>query len=146
MTSINAQNQTPQNWYLDTFVNTDNSFFSEGIFCWSNNQFFISGMLNHERNSLDYVADSFLSIVSVNKIRSCARRNFKRRKSTLRVLASKLICWFLSMQLCMQYSLFGSILTVGAMIGAITSGPIADYIGRKGVRKQMILWIPNLSR
>jgi hypothetical protein len=32
------------------------------------------------------------------------------------------------------------------MIGAITSGPIADYIGRKGVRKQMILWIPNLSR
>lgn len=32
-----------------------------------------------------------------------------------------------------QFSLFGSILTFGAMIGAITSGPIADYIGRKGV-------------
>ncbi|XP_048504577.1 sugar transporter ERD6-like 7 isoform X2 [Beta vulgaris subsp. vulgaris] len=31
-----------------------------------------------------------------------------------------------------QYALFGSILTVGAMIGAITSGPIADFIGRKG--------------
>ncbi|KAJ6973051.1 sugar transporter ERD6-like 7 [Populus alba x Populus x berolinensis] len=74
-------------------------------------------MLNLERNSLDYVADSFLSIVSVSKIRSCVRRNFKRRKSTL------------------KYSLFGSILTVGAMIGAITSGPIADYIGRKGAMR-----------
>ncbi|KAJ0512710.1 putative major facilitator, sugar transporter, major facilitator superfamily [Helianthus annuus] len=30
------------------------------------------------------------------------------------------------------YSLFGSILTFGAMIGAITSGPIADFVGRKG--------------
>ncbi|KAF5930349.1 hypothetical protein HYC85_031222 [Camellia sinensis] len=32
-----------------------------------------------------------------------------------------------------EYSLFGSILTLGAMIGAITSGPIADFIGRKWV-------------
>ncbi|KAF7840703.1 sugar transporter ERD6-like 7 [Senna tora] len=31
-----------------------------------------------------------------------------------------------------EYSLFGSILTFGAMIGAITSGPIADLIGGKG--------------
>ncbi|KAL9397435.1 hypothetical protein Peur_011688 [Populus x canadensis] len=31
----------------------------------------------------------------------------------------------------MQYSYFGSILTIGAMIGAITCGPIADYFGRK---------------
>ena len=38
--------------------------------------------------------------------------------------------------ICIQYSLFGSILTFGAMIGAITSGPIADYIGRKGVSKK----------
>ncbi|CAK7348206.1 unnamed protein product [Dovyalis caffra] len=30
-----------------------------------------------------------------------------------------------------EYSMFGSILTFGAMIGAITSGPIADLIGRK---------------
>ncbi|CAL5427869.1 unnamed protein product [Camellia sinensis] len=30
-----------------------------------------------------------------------------------------------------EYSLFGSISTFGAMIGAITSGPIADFIGRK---------------
>lgn len=33
----------------------------------------------------------------------------------------------------MQYSLFGSILTIGAMIGAIVSGKLADYIGRRGV-------------
>lgn len=34
----------------------------------------------------------------------------------------------------MQYSLFGSILTIGAMIGAIISGRIADYAGRRTVR------------
>lgn len=33
----------------------------------------------------------------------------------------------------MQYSIFGSILTVGAMIGAIVSGKIADYAGRRVV-------------
>ncbi|KAK6915516.1 Major facilitator, sugar transporter-like, partial [Dillenia turbinata] len=33
-----------------------------------------------------------------------------------------------------QYSIFGSILTIGAMFGAIMSGGIADFIGRKGVR------------
>ncbi|GMY21364.1 sugar transporter ERD6-like 5 isoform X7 [Fagus crenata] len=31
-----------------------------------------------------------------------------------------------------EYSLFGSILTIGAMIGAIVSGKMADYIGRRG--------------
>ncbi|KAL8151517.1 hypothetical protein V2J09_021325 [Rumex salicifolius] len=30
-----------------------------------------------------------------------------------------------------QYSLFGSILSIGAMFGAITSGPIVDFAGRK---------------
>lgn len=34
-----------------------------------------------------------------------------------------------------QYSLFGSLLTFGAMIGAITSGPVADFIGRKGAMR-----------
>ncbi|XP_057438835.1 sugar transporter ERD6-like 7 [Lotus japonicus] len=34
-----------------------------------------------------------------------------------------------------EYSLFGSILTFGAMIGAITSGLIADLIGRKGAMR-----------
>ncbi|KAL3626164.1 hypothetical protein CASFOL_029713 [Castilleja foliolosa] len=34
-----------------------------------------------------------------------------------------------------QYSFFGSILTIGAMIGAITSGKIADFIGRKGAMR-----------
>jgi MFS family permease len=34
----------------------------------------------------------------------------------------------------MQYSLFGSILTIGAMIGAAMSGRIADMIGRRAVK------------
>ncbi|KAK5811256.1 hypothetical protein PVK06_026581 [Gossypium arboreum] len=34
-----------------------------------------------------------------------------------------------------EYSVFGSILTFGAMIGAITSGLIADFIGRKGAMR-----------
>ncbi|KAK7285417.1 hypothetical protein RJT34_20187 [Clitoria ternatea] len=34
-----------------------------------------------------------------------------------------------------EFSLFGSILTFGAMIGAITSGPIADCFGRKGAMR-----------
>ncbi|KAF7837177.1 sugar transporter ERD6-like 16 [Senna tora] len=31
-----------------------------------------------------------------------------------------------------QYSMFGSLVTIGAMLGAITSGRIADFMGRKG--------------
>ncbi|KAK6130381.1 hypothetical protein DH2020_035886 [Rehmannia glutinosa] len=34
-----------------------------------------------------------------------------------------------------QFSMFGSIITIGAMIGAITSGRIADFIGRKGAMR-----------
>ncbi|KAH7543135.1 hypothetical protein FEM48_Zijuj02G0151200 [Ziziphus jujuba var. spinosa] len=40
-----------------------------------------------------------------------------------------------------EYSLFGSILTIGAMIGAIASGKIADYLGRRCVS-----WWLNLGR
>lgn len=31
-----------------------------------------------------------------------------------------------------EYSIFGSILTIGGMIGAVMSGKIADLIGRRG--------------
>nr|XP_016472943.1 PREDICTED: sugar transporter ERD6-like 8 isoform X1 [Nicotiana tabacum] len=34
-----------------------------------------------------------------------------------------------------QYSVFGSILTIGAMLGAITAGRIADLLGRKGAMR-----------
>ncbi|ONK62899.1 uncharacterized protein A4U43_C07F9280 [Asparagus officinalis] len=34
-----------------------------------------------------------------------------------------------------EYAVFGSVLTVGAMIGAITSGRIADFFGRKGAMR-----------
>lgn len=34
-----------------------------------------------------------------------------------------------------QYSMFGSILTIGAMVGAITSGRISDFVGRKGAMR-----------
>ncbi|XP_062155577.1 sugar transporter ERD6-like 6 isoform X1 [Alnus glutinosa] len=41
-----------------------------------------------------------------------------------------------------QFSLFGSIVNVGAMVGAIASGHIADYFGRKG--SLVIAAIPNI--
>lgn len=46
-----------------------------------------------------------------------------------------------SLHSCMQFSIFGSILTIGAMIGAIVSGKVADYAGRRVVSFALSGWI-----
>lgn len=41
----------------------------------------------------------------------------------------------------LQYSVFGSISTVGAMLGAVMSGKIADLFGRRGVSLTVTLGV-----
>ena len=43
----------------------------------------------------------------------------------------------------MQYSMFGSIYTIGGLLGAALSGKIADLAGRKGVGSSILETFPN---
>lgn len=51
----------------------------------------------------------------------------------------------LALSTTIQYSLFGSILSVGAIVGALWSGRLADLIGRRGVSFTFFLFFINLS-
>ncbi|XP_076919517.1 sugar transporter ERD6-like 7 [Bidens hawaiensis] len=76
---------------------------------------------NHESNFMVYLT-TFVALCGSFAFGSCAGYSSPTQSSITQDLNLSLA----------EYSLFGSILTFGAMIGAITSGPIADFVGRKG--------------
>ncbi|RWR93678.1 sugar transporter ERD6-like protein 5 [Cinnamomum micranthum f. kanehirae] len=61
-----------------------------------------------------------------NRMKSSAKGGVKESKRTVRTPKWKNTLFIA------QYSLFGSTLTIGAVIGAIMSGHIAEYMGRRG--------------
>ncbi|GKA96015.1 sugar transporter ERD6-like protein 7 [Tanacetum coccineum] len=79
------------------------------------------GEKTKENNSMVYLS-TFVAVCGSFAFGSCAGYSSPTQSAILEELNLSLA----------EYSLFGSILTFGAMIGAIASGPMADFFGRKG--------------
>ncbi|PWA49818.1 major facilitator superfamily protein [Artemisia annua] len=79
------------------------------------------GEKSKENNFMVYLS-TFVAVCGSFAFGSCAGYSSPTQSAILEELNLSLA----------EYSLFGSILTFGAMIGAIASGPMADFFGRKG--------------